>query len=591
MNLKDAVGFEPRRHRDHGESQLPDEFASKTHHQRGQRRLHQRPNIPALCSLCLCGSIAFFKTKPWSPFVRTCVVSVAALLLGVAAGCSKRETAADLDPQTVTAFTDMNIMVALFEGLTVLDERTSKPLPGAAESWSCSPDGLTWTFHLRPGARWSDGAPLTAEDFVYSFKRILSPHLASEYAYMLWPLKNARALNEGTLKDFSKLGARAIDANTLELDLAEPCPWLLTLVSNQPWFPVPRQAIERWGTWDQRGTAWTRPGHLVCNGPFKLLQWQPGVQITVERNPDYWDAYHTKLNRIVFFPHENITSEESAFRTGQRHMTYELSPERIATYRREAPQELRIDPLYETFFLRLNVKRPPLNNPEVRRALALAIDRAAICRSVLQGSRLPAPSMTPPGADGYVSKAGIAYDPSEARRLLAEAGYPGGKGFPQLEIQFKSDDIHRATMEAVQQMWRKQLGITTVLTSLEQTTWLDNQRTLSYQITSSRWVGDYLDPNTFLDLWVGDNGKNETGWSNPAYDVLIRQAARTLDGDKRHALQQRAESLLLEQCPVVPIFYGARVYLISPAVHHWAPALLGLHRFQLVELREPADAK
>ena len=536
------------------------------------------------------------------------VFSVLLIVGVILVGCAKRETAAqagirtqtllvgngaepqDLDPQTVTAFTDMNIMVSLFEGLTVLDERTSKPLPATAESWNCSPDGLTWTFHLRPNARWSDGTPLTAHDFVFSFRRILSPKLASEYSYMLWPLKNARALNEGRMTDFSQLGARAIDAHTLELRLAAPCPWMLTLVSNQPWFPVPRHSIERWGAWDQRGTAWTRPGHLVSNGPFRLVEWRPGVQITVERNPDYWDAAHTRLNRIVFFPYENISSEESAFRTGQRHMIYELSPERIATYRREAPNELRIDPLYETFFLRLNVTHPPLDNPKVRRALAMAIDRTAICRTVLQQSRIPAPSMTPPGADGYVSRAKIPDNAHEARLLLAEAGYPGGKGFPRLEIQFKSDDIHRATIEAIQQMWRKELGIETVLTPLEQATWLDNQRTLSYQITSSRWIGDYLDPNTFLDLWVGDNGKNQTGWKNPAYDALIRQAAHTLDLDQRHELQQRAEAILLDQCPVVPIFYGARVYLISPAVHHWPPALLGLHRFQRVVLRDPGTA-
>lgn len=539
--------------------------------------------------------------------LRTFLVATLSLTLGlVLGGCAKRETAAqrgiktqtllvgngaepqDLDPQVVTAFTDMNIMVSLFEGLTLLDERTSKPLPGVAESWSCSPDGLTWTFHLRPDARWSDGTPLTAEDFVWSFRRILSPKLASEYSYMLWPLENARALNEGRMTDFSKLGARAIDAHTLELHLAAPCPWMLTLVSNQPWFPVPRHAIERWGAWDQRGTAWTRPGHLVSNGPFRLVQWNPGVQITVERNPYYWDTAHTHLRRIVFYPFENMNSEENAFRTGQRHLIYELSPDRIATYRKAAPDELRIDPLYETFFLRLNVTRPPLNDPRVRRALSMAIDRDAICRTVLQQSRIPAHSMTPPGADGYVSKAGIPDAPAEARRLLAEAGFPGGKGFPQLEIQFKSDDIHRATVEAIQQMWRKQLGIETVLTPLEQPTWLDNQRTLSYQITTSRWIGDYLDPNTFLDLWMGDNTKNETGWRDAAYDTLIRQAARTLDTDQRHALQQKAEALLLTQCPVVPVFYGARVYLISPAVHHWPPSLLGLHRFQRVVLEGPA---
>jgi oligopeptide transport system substrate-binding protein len=528
----------------------------------------------------------------------------AALLLALGlSSCAKRETAAeagirtqtlilgngaepaDLDPHTVTAFTDMNILVSLFEGLTLLDETSSAPVPGAAESWSCSADGLTWTFHLRADGKWSDGSPVTASDFVYSFRRLCAPNLAAEYAYMLWPLRNAQALSEGKLKDFTQLGARALDQRTLELTLEAPCPWFLTLVSNQAWFPVQRANIERFGAWDERGTKWTRPGNLIGNGPFILKEWAPQSRLVVEANPHYWDKQRSKLRTVVFLPNESIATDERNFRAGQVHMTYDLPPEKIAVYRKQAPESLRIDPFYETFFLRLNTRKAPLDKPLVRRALALAIDRAALCSSVLKDSRTPAHALTPPGVAGYVSTYQVQYDLAEARRLLAQAGYPEGRGFPRLELQFKSDDIHRAVMEAVQQMWRAGLGIETQLSPLEQKTWLANQAAMSYEVASFRWIGDYLDADTFLNLLLSDNGKNQTGWADADYDRLIRSAASMLDTPARQALQKQAEARLLESAPIIPIFHGSRVYLIHPAVKGYPPSPLGLHRFQNVDLQ------
>jgi len=520
----------------------------------------------------------------------------------VLAGCAPRETPAeagirtktlllgngaepaDLDPQTDTAYTDMNILVALFEGLTTLDELTGQPQPGMAERWEASPDGLVWTFHLRADARWSNGDPLTAEDFVYSFRRILAPKLASEYAYMLWPLKNAEAINTGKFTDPAALGVRAVDPHTLQLTLGEPCPWLLALAAQQAWFPVHRATIAKFGALDQRGTRWTRPGNFVGNGAFALKEWTPNSRLSVEKNPHYWDAAHNQLNAVVFFPNEDIATDERNFRAGQLHLTYDLPPEKITTYRDEAPQLLRIDPFLETFFLRFNVAKPPLDNLKVRQALARALDRAAICRSVLRDSRTPAHAFTPPGTAGYTAQASVPDDFATARRLLAEAGFPGGKGFPTLEVQVKNDDLHRRVLEAIQQMWRRELGINVLIAPLEQKTWIANQQAMTYQICSSRWAGDYLDPNTFLDLWVTNGGNNQTGWSRPEYDRLIAEAARTLDTARRQALQQQAEALLLDEVPIVPLFHGARVCLIHPAVRNWQPTLLGLHRYQYVGL-------
>ena len=537
--------------------------------------------------------------------MRSLVRLAATLALLAAAllpqGCARRESAveaslrtqtlvlgngadpADMDPHTVTAFTDMNIMVALFEGLTVLDEASSAPLPGRAASWATSPDGLTWTFKLRDDATWSNGDPLTAEDFVYSFRRVLSPGLASEYAYMLWPLRGAKDLSEGREKDPAKLGARALDAHTLELTLEAPCPWLLTLVSNQAWFPVHRATIEKFGRTDERGTRWTRPENLVCNGPFTLSEWSPGARVVVAANPRYKDPARSALRKVVFLPNESLSADELAFRNGQQHATYDLSPEKLDAYRRNAPALLRVDPFYETFFIRLNTAKPPLSDARVRRALALSIDRRALCSGVLRDSRVPAFSLVPPGA-GYVSENRIQEDAVLARALLEEAGFPGGKGFPRLEVQLKGDDIHRSVMEALQQMWKTQLGIEVALAPLEQKTWLANQASTDYHLTTSRWIGDFLDANTFLDLFLSTGGKNQTNWKNGEYDALVNQAASTADDKARHAAQAKAEQRLTEEMPIIPIFHGTRTYLLDARVVNWPPSLLGLRRYQYVRL-------
>src|SRR5258708_4338494 len=293
------------------------------------------------------------------------------IFLASLAGCAKRETVAeagirtqtlhisngaepaDLDPQIVTAYTDMNVMVALFEGLTTLDEATAKPEPGVAKSWETSPDGMVWTFHLQPNAKWSNGDPVTAKDFVYSYQRILSPKLASEYSYMLWPLKNGQEYNEGKITDFGQVGVRALDDLTLQLNLAYPCPWLLAITAHQSWFPVHRATIEKFGAIDDKGTRWTRTENIVSHGPFKLKEWTPNARLVAVRNPYYWDAARGKLQSVVFYPNEDIATDEKNFRAGQLHITYDLPPDKIASYRAESHEKLRIDPFLETFYLLL----------------------------------------------------------------------------------------------------------------------------------------------------------------------------------------------------------------------------------------------
>ncbi|MFT3868555.1 MAG: peptide ABC transporter substrate-binding protein [Nibricoccus sp.] len=490
----------------------------------------------------------------------------------------------DLDPHVVNAYTDYNILIALFEGLTVLDEATSRPLPGMAERWDISNDGLVYTFHLRADATWSNGDALTADDFVFSMERILSPDLASQYAYMLAPIKGAEDYTAGKIKNFAEVGVRALDPRTLQITLARPTPYLLSLAAHQAWFPVHKSTILKFGKAHDRDTRWTRPENLVGNGPFTLVSWEPNVRIVVKKNPRHHDAATNRIEQVVFFPYDDPATEERAFRTGQLHATYSVPTSRIPVYRTQNPSPLRIEPLLETNYFRFNVTKPPFDDPRVRRALSLALDRATIVRAVLQDTRLPAASLVPPNTAGYNSTARATTDFAAARKLLAEAGFPGGKGFPRVELQYSTPVIDPKVVEAVQEIWRRELGIDVALAALEFRVHIDNQHSLAFQISASRWIGDYNDPSTFTDLMLSVGGNNDTGWKSPAYDQLADEAARERDEAKRYALLQKAEQLVIDEAPVAPFYFGTRVYLIRPEVKGWVSTLLGIHRYQTLSL-------
>jgi oligopeptide transport system substrate-binding protein len=492
----------------------------------------------------------------------------------------------DLDPQVVTAYTDQNILLALFEGLTAIDEKTSQAIPAAAESWEVSKDGLVWTFHLRGGLHWSNGDQLTADDFVQSWVRILSPTFAAEYAYLLYPIRNAEAFNQGTISSPATLGITAPDLVTVRIELTRPTPYLPVLVALPSWYPVNPAVLARFGATSKRGTDWTRPGNLVGNGPFMLEEWTPNSRIVVVKNPDYWDADSVTLQQIIFFPNESPDTEERDFRAGQLHITYALPISKLDEYRQDAPQKLRVDPFLQTFYLRFNVQRPPFGDPRVRRALSLAINRDIIAKRVLSGAYRPAHSFTPPDCGGYTAVARVDLDVPQARSLLAAAGYPGGKGFRPFEVLVRDDGVQAPVMEAIQAMWEKQLGVHATLATLEQKTWIQDQQTLNYDASTSSWAGDFLDPVTFLDLFVTGGGNNWTGWGDKAYDRLIDQAAQASSPSERFGIFQRAESYLLAQGPVAPLYFGSHSYLIHPGVKGWVPALLGYHRYAYVRLEK-----
>jgi oligopeptide transport system substrate-binding protein len=493
---------------------------------------------------------------------------------------------ADLDPPTATAFTDMNIITALFEGLTFIDERTAQPVPAAAERWEVSPDELTWTFHLRPNAAWSNGDPLTADDFVQSFRRVVAPAMALENASYLFALKNAEAINGGKLSDITQLGCAAPDPHTLVLTLERPTPHLLLLTALTPWYPINPRVLQKFGAMDKQGTAWTRPGNLIGNGAFTLAEWQPNARITVAKNPRYWNAAQTTLQRIEFFPIENPDVEERNFRAGQLHVTYSLPVTKLQAWRDREPAKLRVDPFLQTIFVAFNTKKPPFDDVRVRRAFALAIDREALAKSALVGSRAPAFSATPPDTNGYTARAHATLNIAEAQQLLAAAGHGGGAGLPTLTLQVRNDELQPTVAEALQAMWQRHLGVHVEIAPMEQKTWLQNQRTLNYTLSTYSWIADFPDPLTFLGNFTSSNGNNWTGWNDPVYDALIARAATMSDAAERRDFFQQAEALLLEAAPVTPLYHGAQTYLIAPAVQNWYPASLGSRRYQLLRLKE-----
>lgn len=528
--------------------------------------------------------------------------SLAGLLL--VTGCTKRSTPvedgirthtllvgnqnepASLDPHILDAYTDMRIAIALFEGLTVLDEKTARPLPGTAERWDVSPDGLTYTFQLRPTARWSNGDRVTAGDFAFAFQRILTPSLGSSYAYMLYPLKNAEAFNAGKLTDFSAVGVRAIDDQTLQLTLTLPTPYLLSLVAHSTWYPVHRAAIEKHGKIDARDSAWTRPGNLVGNGPFVLAEWRPNARISVTKNPYYWDAAHNSLERVTFFPIENAVSEELSFRAGQLHLTESLPPAKIALYQQESPEILRLNRLLSVLYLNFNTTKPPFDNVKVRQALSRAFDRAALAQRVYTGTAKPAGTFVPAACGDYVGPRGLPDDFAAARTLLAEAGFPNGAGFPTVTLEVFNDDKMPRLGEAIQSMWLKELGVHINIMAFEQKTGFQNQRSLAHQLAVCAWTGDYVDALTFLGTLASRSGNNWTGWKNPAFDAALDEAAATADAAKRLLVLQRAEEILLRECPVAPLTHPSQAFLVHRAVRHLELSPLGLCRYQRLELTD-----
>jgi len=604
-----------------------------------------------------------------------------------------------LDPQLATGEPEHRILSSIFEGLARLDARSLEPVPGMAESWEISPDGKTYTFHLRPNARWSDGHPVTAQDFCYSWRRLQEPSLGSEYAYIMHMVRYAQAYNthagqvealrgpiraavaellqkypaavpaatvlafsqkqnlDATLKgtesvllrnfllrargdlphaelaalpaeleleatrraalyDAAKAhfgidgGAYAKDPHTLVVELVAPTPYFLELTSFYPLFPVPRWAIEQ-----SAGRNWFLPKRIVSNGPFVLRDWRVGNHIRLERNPSYWAPSAVKLRDIDILPIENMTTALNLYLTGELDwLPQQNFPQELGPDLRERP-DFFTGPAFVSYYYKINCTRKPFDDVRVRKALNLAIDREQITRDVMRMGQQPATHFVPPGVRGYKSpETGIVFDVAQARKLLAEAGFPDGRGFPKFGILYNTLESHKKLAEVLADQLHRNLQLDVAAYNQEWQSYQQSTRSLDYDLSRAGWVGDYEDPNTFLDLWLTNGGNNQTGWGSPVYDRLIAaasdveqfvkdpafvlehahdraaleqlidaassnaDAALRLQGmsDLRMALLAEAERILIhDEFPIVPIYVYVTSDMVKPTFKGFYTELTG----------------
>ena len=477
-----------------------------------------------------------------------------------------------LDPGLMTEVNGSRVAWMLFEGLTVSDPQTQQPSPGAAERWEVSPDQFTYTFYLRQGAVWSDGRPLTAQDFIYSWTRVLDPETASRFASMLYPIRNGEQFNRGSLKDASQLGLRALDDHTLEVQLQQPVPYFLYLTSFFTYMPVPAHIVEK------HGIDWTGPGHIVSNGPFLLVEHRANAKMEFVRNPRYWDAASVRLERVIAYSVNDLHTSANMYESGMIDWvpSGDFPPEYVS-YMRGRFKDLKTGPFLTIYYYSLNVTRPPLDNRLVRRALSMAVDRRAITDDLLRGGQIPTSHFVPVGFQDYQSPPGPEFNPKEAARLLAEAGYPNGQGFPPLSIRFNTLESHKKIAEAIQQMWAKNLNIQVSIRNEEWAAYLKSLANLEHDIARNGWIADYPDPTAFTDLMESENGNNHTGWKNPVYDAFLRLARMEMDPARRMHILQQAEAVLLEEMPVLPIYTYAINELVKPYVRGFYPDPMNRH--------------
>jgi len=492
-----------------------------------------------------------------------------------------------IDPHIVTGVPEHHILISLCEGLTIPNPNPKGSdgyIPGTAESWSISDDGKEYIFKLNKNAKWSNGDPVTADDFVWSWKRILTASLGSQYPDMLYYLVGAYEYHNGQIDNFDEVGVKAIDTHTLKVNLKNPTPFFIGLLSHYSTWPVHKETVLKHGDIDDRNGEWTRPGNFVCNGPFQLKTWELNNKIVVEKNPHYYDASMVRLNEIHYYPVSNVMTEDRMFRAGQLHLTSSMPTQKCPIYIEEKNPNLKIDPYMGTYFYRINTENETLNDVRVRKALAYSIDRQLLVDKVTQCGQIPAYSFTPPGSNGYQPSTEIPYDPVLAKQLLAEAGYSSDNPFPKLEILFNTNEGHRKVALAIQQMWQNELGIEVELVNQDWKVYLSREMVGDFQISRAGWIGDYEDPNTFLDLMRPNRGNNKTGWENMEFDALVEEANTINDQEKRYELLNEAEKILIDNMPIIPLYTYVRVYQLSPDVKGFNPHILDHHHPKFIYL-------
>ncbi len=496
-----------------------------------------------------------------------------------------------LDPHLFSGVPAMHVISALSERLVTLNLDTFEVEPALAEHWEVSEDGLRYEFNLRKDAKWSNGDPVTAQDIVNSFQRAMHPNIGWHFATDFYFIVGAEAFHSGDETDPNTIGVHATDKHTVVFLLERPSPLFLKQLSASNFAPLHKASIEKIGSFFDPATNWTQGGKYVSNGPFMLSSWEINKLIVLTKNPHYRDAASVKLERVLVYPLENELADERAFRSGQVQLVLggRIPSEKVAGYRKERPNNIVTVNNYATYFYLLNVEHPPLDDVRVRQALAHAIDRHAIVTHITKAGEEVATTLNPPATPNYQQIKKLDYDPELARQLLADAGYPGGEGFPSIPIIYNTAENHRKVALAIQQMWKDNLGIGVSLENQEWKVFLSTRKSHQYAIARAGSISDLGDPLDFLESYKTGHGMNNTGWSNLDYDALVAEAASTIDDEARLRLLTEAENVLLDEMPLIPIYYYAQTFLIADEVKGVKFNALSRFRFQDIYIDTKQD--
>lgn len=475
-----------------------------------------------------------------------------------------------IDPALNSAVDGGNMLLHSFECLLAVDQN-GQLAPGQAESWETSEDGLTWTFHLRDGLKWSDGSDLTANDFVYSWKRVCDPMVAAPYAETV--LSMVEGYDKAIEGDLDALQVVATDNNTLVVTLSAPCSYFGSLAAFATLSPVQQATVEA------NGDAWaTKAETYISNGPFYVSDWVPGSYIMMTKNPYYWNADAIKLDGIKWNLIEDSNAAYSAYQTGEVLMIKDVPTEEIPSLKENA--DFYVDPIISTYYLSMNIDREPFNNADVRKALSLAIDRDYVANTLMQGTYSPAGNLMGPGwidTDGkqfkdnanggkeYIDTTNYEADLEEAKQLLADAGYPNGEGFPTITYSTNDAGYHKVVAEYLQQAWAE-LGIDLQVDIVEWASFTPMRRNGDYDVARNGWVGDYSDPSNMLDLFYSTNGNNDGKFNNADYDAAMDLSRTTLDAAERSTALHNAEDVLMEEAGCIPVAYYNDFWLQSDKI-------------------------
>ncbi|MDQ8034030.1 MAG: peptide ABC transporter substrate-binding protein [Bordetella sp.] len=492
-----------------------------------------------------------------------------------------------LDPALTTTNIEDFILKDLFEGLTVHDA-AGKIVPGAAARWTISPDGVRYTFALRPDAKWSDGSPVTADDFVYSLRRLEDPKLASGYASIMYPVKNAEKVNTGALP-LDQLGVKALDAKTLEITLERPTPFFLEVLAHQTALPVKRANVEKYHA------GFVKPGVLVSNGAFRLTAHTPNDSLVIEKNANYWDAAHVRLDKVVYYPLDDQAAALRRFEAGEMDVVYNFSADQIKRLRAQYGTGVHVAPLLANYYYTFDVRHPPFDDVRVRRALSMAIDRDFLAQEIYAGAQIAAYSFVPPGIPSYGAPTQADFAAisqlereDQAQALMREAGY-GPKGKPlDIELRYNTSRNHERVATAIADMWKRVFGAKVRLLNLDKSShYAYLTEGGRFDVARSGWFADYADAETYLALLTSSNKTFNYGrFDNAEFDTLMKQSYEERDAAARARVLHAAEAVLMKEQAVAPLLFQNQLWLISKRVQGWQDNASNQHLSRFLSVSE-----